>query len=350
MHNHELYMQRCLELAQIAAGNVSPNPLVGCVIVHEDSIVAEGYHTRFGAAHAEVEAIRRMPESILPSECTLYVNLEPCSHHGKTPPCANLIIEKGFKRVVAGMLDPNPAVSGRGFDALRKAGIEVISPVLATNCQFVNRRFITFQEKKRPHIILKWAESANGFLSPACIPGMEEVYEDERHITGLMIQKLVHKWRTQEDCILVGTQTALLDNPKLNTRAWPGREPVRAVIDRHLRLPESLHLFDNSQKTLVFNCLKNEVHNQTHWIQLSNNERFFDELMQQLFLQGIQSVVVEGGTVILEKLIGQSLWDEAIVFRSNKVIHPGTPAPLIYGNCIQQSEVDTSTLSFYQRS
>lgn len=350
MQSHEMFMQRCLELAANGAGQVSPNPLVGCVITFNGKIAAEGYHAKFGAAHAEVEAIRNLPAHIPINECTLYVNLEPCAHHGKTPPCADLIIEKGFKKVVAGMKDPNPLVAGKGFDKLRAAGIEVIENCLEEKCLFLNRRFITFQTQKRPYIILKWAQTSDGFIAPLFEKGNEAQYEKDRHITGLIIQKLVHKWRTFEDAILVGSRTALLDNPKLNSRAWFGHSPKRIIIDRDLQLPRHLSVFDASVETYFFNVIKNDKIDKTHWVKLNDTEYFLEEMIAYLYSINIQSLIIEGGSILLHKIIEKGLWDEAIIFTSPKQLTNGIISPKVSGRKIQKEEIDGVQMLVYAKN
>jgi diaminohydroxyphosphoribosylaminopyrimidine deaminase / 5-amino-6-(5-phosphoribosylamino)uracil reductase len=301
-----LFMQRALQLASLGCGRVSPNPLVGCVVVYQGRIIGEGWHQKYGEAHAEVNAINEVIragfEHLLP-QSTVYVTLEPCAHFGKTPPCADLLVAKHVARVVVCNLDPNPLVAGKGLEKLRNAGIAVTTEVLATEGHQLNARFFTFFEKKRPYVILKWAETANGFVA---LPEGKPLT-----ISNILSRTLSHKWRSQEDAIMVGTNTALNDNPQLNVRLWAGRNPVRVVIDRQRRLPQTLHLFDQTQPMLVFETAD------------------VAEILQQLYAQKIQSVLVEGGSKLLQSFINQGLFDEVRVFKSPKKIGAGVAAPVL---------------------
>ncbi len=333
-------MQRCLELAQNGVGSVSPNPLVGCVIVYDNKIIGEGWHKQLGEAHAEVNAIDSVKDKSLLAESTLYVNLEPCNHFGKTPPCANLIIEHKIKKVVVGMVDPFEKVAGQGIKKLKDAGIDVEVGILEEDCKFLNRRFIKFVTQQKPYVILKWAQTWNGFIAPDANKTSAEEFEIQRHITDRIVQKLVHKWRTQEDAIMVGTNTALLDNPALNAREWKGRNPTRIVLDRNLRLPFNLKLFDKSESTIVFTELKKESEHNLTFIQLNFEKNWLNEMLNELYKLNIQSVVIEGGSQLLNAVIDNKIWDEAIIFTSPKTINDGIKGPLIYGNKIQQENID----------
>ncbi len=333
-------MQRCLELAQNGVGSVSPNPLVGCVIVYDNKIIGEGWHKQLGEAHAEVNAIDSVKDKSLLAESTLYVNLEPCNHFGKTPPCANLIIEHKIKKVVIGMVDPFEKVAGQGIKKLKDAGIDVEVGILEEDCKFLNRRFIKFVTQQKPYVILKWAQTWNGFIAPDANKISAEEFEIQRHITDRIVQKLVHKWRTQEDAIMVGTNTALLDNPALNAREWKGRNPARIVLDRNLRLPFNLKLFDKSEPTIVFTELKKESEHNLTFIQLNFEKNWLNEMLNELYKLNIHSVVIEGGSQLLNAVIDNKIWDEAIIFTSPKTINDGIKGPLIYGNKIQQENID----------
>jgi diaminohydroxyphosphoribosylaminopyrimidine deaminase / 5-amino-6-(5-phosphoribosylamino)uracil reductase len=333
-------MQRCLELAQNGVGSVSPNPLVGCVIVYDNKIIGEGWHKQLGEAHAEVNAIDSVKDKSLLAESTLYVNLEPCNHFGKTPPCANLIIEHKIKKVVVGMVDPFEKVAGQGIKKLKDAGIDVEVGILEEDCKFLNRRFIKFVTQQKPYVILKWAQTWNGFIAPDANKISAEEFEIQRHITDRIVQKLVHKWRTEEDAIMVGTNTALLDNPALNAREWKGRNPARIVLDRNLRLPFNLKLFDKSEPTIVFTELKKESEHNLAFIQLNFEKNWLNEMLNELYKLNIQSVVIEGGSQLLNAVIDNKIWDEAIIFTSPKTINDGIKGPLIYGNKIQQENID----------
>lgn len=321
-HSHEVYMRRSLELAKNGGGLVSPNPLVGCVIVHDGRIVGEGWHKKYGEAHAEVNAIASVGDQSIFKQSTLYVNLEPCSHTGKTPPCARLIIEHGMQKVVVANHDINPLVSGNGISMLRGAGITVITDILSKEGLALNNRFFTYMEKKRPRIILKWAETSDGFIA--------KKNNDSRWISNVYSRQLVHKWRSEEDAVLVGSGTAWHDNPALNVRDWTGRDPIRVVIDRHLKLGANQHLFNRRQKTICYNLLKDEAYENLTYVRLKS-ENFLHSLIQHLYKQGIQSVIVEGGGKILTSFIESGLWDEARVFLSPQQLGEGVPAPPISG-------------------
>ncbi len=344
--NHQLYMQRCIELAQNGAGSVSPNPMVGCVIVHNEIIISEGWHQQFGQAHAEVNAIASVKDKSLLSEATLYVNLEPCNHFGKTPPCADLIIQHQIKQVVVGMVDPFEKVAGNGISKLQAAGINVTVGVLENECKFLNRRFIKFVTQHKPYVILKWAQTHNGYIAPDANKVSAEEFEQQRHITGFTIQKLVHKWRTEEDAIMVGTNTALLDNPALNARAWHGKNPIRIVIDKTLRLPDSLKLFDKSIPTIVFTEQQKESSQNLTFIQINFSENWFNDVLAHLHENKIQSLIVEGGNQLLNTIIDAKLWDEAIQFISPKTINDGIKAPFINGINYQSDTIDGVTANW----
>ena len=337
-HADEVFMRRALELALLGMGSVSPNPMVGCVIVHDGKIVGEGWHKKYGEAHAEVNAIDSMADKSALKECTVYVNLEPCSHFGKTPPCADLLIEHRVKKVVVANLDSNPLVASEGVKKLRDAGIEVITGILEKEGRELNKRFFTFMEKQRPYIMLKWAETSDGFIA-------RENF-DSKWISNEYSRQLVHKWRTENDAVLVGTKTAFHDNPELNVRDWSGRNPVRIVLDRFLRLSEKLHVFDHQQKTLCYNVLKHEEYNNLSRIRIGE-ENFIGEVVKDLVKQKVQSVMVEGGATTLQLFIDAGLWDEARVFVSDKDFGKGIKAASLPGNLIHQESVFNDTLRIY---
>lgn len=334
----ELFMQRALDLAILGKGAVSPNPLVGSVLTYKGRIAGEGFHQRYGQAHAEVNAIAQTDPELLPF-CTLYVNLEPCSHFGKTPPCADLIIRSGIRKVVVANQDPNPLVAGKGITKLREAGIEVVTGVLAQQAWELNQRFFTFILKKRPYILLKWAQTADGFVA-------RENF-DSKWISGPQARQLVHKWRSEEDSVLVGTQTALHDNPRLNVRDWTGRNPIRILIDRYLRVTQDLHLFDGSQQTLVYNLVKSEAQAGVEWIALPEQD-FWHALFADLYNRKIGSVMVEGGSQILHTLIEQGLWDEARVFHNPQTFGKGIAAPPPPGIWRHSGQIDQDWYRIYQ--
>ena len=320
-------MQRCLELAVKGLGNVAPNPMVGCVIVCDGEIVAEGYHEQYGSGHAEPNAIKQVSDAIL-KKSTLYVTLEPCSHHGKTPPCADLIINKGIKKVVIGNLDSNPLVSGRGIQKLKEAGIEVEYRVLDKECKELNKRFFTFHEKKRPYIILKWAQTQDGFISRIPLPNNKE----DNWITGKESKDLVHQWRGEESAILIGYNTALVDNPLLTTRLVEGKNPVRLIIDKNLDLPHNLNIFNNDAKTIVFNSIKSSDDDNIRYVRI-DFQNITQEILNECYVLNISSVIIEGGTKTINEFIQKNTWDEARLFvNSNKVFKQGIAAPVISFN------------------
>jgi len=323
MPNHETYMLRCIELAKKGMGHVAPNPLVGCVIVHNETIISEGFHSKYGSEHAEPNAINKVDHHIL-KDCTLYVNLEPCSHYGKTPPCADLIISKRIKKVVIGNLDVNPLVAGKGIKKLQEAGIEVIYGVLDNQCKELNKRFFTFHEKKRPFVILKWAQTNDNYISKMPLPQNMA----DNWITGEESKTLAHQWRTEEQAILVGHNTVVVDNPQLTARLYEGNNPVRIVIDRTLDLNLNYKVFDAKAKTLIFNSIKNETKENLHYIKIDFTN-FIDELLHQLYELNINSVIVEGGSRTLEHFINTKLWDEARIFvNPNLNFEKGIEAPI----------------------
>ncbi|WP_138991017.1 bifunctional diaminohydroxyphosphoribosylaminopyrimidine deaminase/5-amino-6-(5-phosphoribosylamino)uracil reductase RibD [Larkinella sp. C7] len=336
-------MSRALELAKLGRGHVSPNPMVGCVIVHNQRIIGEGWHRQYGGPHAEVNAVRSVADESLLPESTVYVTLEPCSHFGKTPPCADLLIAKGVKKVIVCNDDPNPLVAGKGLAKLRAAGIEVETGLLAERGRELNRRFFTFIEQQRPYLILKWAETADGFMAPADFRPIP--------ISSPLSRQLVHKWRTEEDAIMVGTNTARYDNPQLNVRLWTGRNPVRIVIDKPLQLPSALHLFDGSQPTLVYTVLPaKETVGVTKYTQLDPQAPFLPQLIADLHQQKIQSVIVEGGAALLESFLKMGLWDEVRVFKSLKVMGEGLAAPVARGRLVATERIGDDSLMTYRPS
>ena len=317
-------MQRCLELAEKGLGHVAPNPMVGCVIVHTGRIVAEGYHKTFGGPHAEPDAIRQLSDDIL-KESTLYVNLEPCSHYGKTPPCADLIIQKGIKKVVIGNLDPNPLVAGKGIEKLREAGIEVTHGMLEKECRRLNKRFLTFHVKKRPYIILKWAQTADGFISQWPLPENKE----DNWITGSEGKSLSHQWRAEEQSILIGYNTLVNDDPLLTTRLAEGHNPLRMILAREADLPAHLQVFNKDAKTIVFNSSKSEMKNFVEFVKVNWADKV-REILDLCYTRQIGSMIVEGGTNTIYQFMNQDLWDEARVFvNPAKQFTHGIQAPVI---------------------
>ena len=318
-------MQRALELAAFGNGNVAPNPLVGCVIVHNDKIIGEGWHQKFGGPHAEVNAINSVNNKQLLAESTLYVTLEPCNHHGKTPPCVDLILQYKIPKVVIATLDVNPIVSGKGVARLKENGVAVICGILEQEAQFQNRRFITFHQKKRPYIILKWAQSADGFIDKKREIGEKGSFQ----ISGKAAQIALHQWRSEEAGILVGKNTALIDNPKLNNRLWEGNNPVRIIIDTNLEVPRTHHIYDNSVRTIVFNRLDTRTIFSTQLIQLDFSQPVIPKILEYAAYENIQSILVEGGAYTIQQFIQANLWDEARVITSATNFNEGLSAPTI---------------------
>ncbi|TVQ14201.1 MAG: bifunctional diaminohydroxyphosphoribosylaminopyrimidine deaminase/5-amino-6-(5-phosphoribosylamino)uracil reductase RibD [Bacteroidetes bacterium] len=342
METHEFYMHRCIELAKEGLGKVAPNPLVGCVIVHNNKVIGEGYHREYGKAHAEVNAVNSVKDKSLLKQSTLYVNLEPCCHYGKTPPCTDLIIQHEIPHVVIGAVDPYDAVAGKGISKLRNNGVKVDVGMLKPASMHLNRRFFTFHQKKRPYIILKWAQTADAFIDVERLPGNPK---RPTWITSEKLRMLVHKWRTEEQSIMVGTITALKDNPKLNVRDWTGRNPTRIVLDENLTLSSSLHLFDNSQKTIVFNQNTNKQQDKTIWIKTDfSHPGFLDNILHELYKMQIQSVIIEGGQKLLTAFIGKNLWDEARIFQGSKFFEKGLRAPTLPLNKFSQIFIGNETL------
>ncbi|RZK80448.1 MAG: bifunctional diaminohydroxyphosphoribosylaminopyrimidine deaminase/5-amino-6-(5-phosphoribosylamino)uracil reductase RibD [Pedobacter sp.] len=342
----EQYMQRCLDLAEMGMGAVSPNPMVGCVIVHENLIIGEGYHQRFGEAHAEVNAINNVLSKFgdlaadILSNATVYVNLEPCSHFGKTPPCADMLVRHKVKRVVIGNTDPFADVNGQGIEKLKTAGVQVTTGVLEDNCTFLNRRFFTRILEQRPYIILKWATTANGFFAPKNTL--------QQWISGPLSKTLVHKWRTEEDAILIGKQTALADDPQLSSREWEGKNPVRILIDQKLHVPPTHQLFNDAAKTIIFNEVKTTVKGNVHYIQMEDMQYYLaQKIAFQLYLMDIQSVIIEGGANLLNQFITAKLWDEARVFTASHSWTEGIESPRIHGLITNQYEVGKDKLTIY---
>ena len=324
--DHKAFIQRCFELARNGNGNVAPNPMVGSVIVLENRIIGEGYHQKFGGAHAEVNAINSVKDKDLLQQSTLYVNLEPCSHYGKTPPCSDLIIQYGIPRVVISNVDPNEQVKGKGVGKLEWAGVDLITGILEEEGEILNRRFFTFHRKSRPYIILKWAQTADGFIDVIRNPSNSG---QPNWITNEQARMLVHKWRSEEQSIMVGTNTAVLDNPNLNVRGWYGKNPVRLVIDRNLRLPRSLNLFNGIVPTLVFTQQNAETYkvNGTEFITLNFDAYLAENICKELYKRDINSVIIEGGARLLKTFIEAGLWDEARIFTGNIKFSEGIKAP-----------------------
>ena len=323
MDKHEVFMQRCLDLAIKAIGHVAPNPMVGSVIVHDGRIIGEGYHQKFGQAHAEVNAVNSVQAKEILTQSTLYVNLEPCSHHGKTPPCADMIIHHKIPRVVVGSNDPNPKVAGKGIQKLKDAGVEVITGILKNECDFLNRRFLTYFLQHRPYIILKWAESSDGFMAPE-EPG-------QFWLTNEYSKKLVHQWRGEEQAILVGKRTIEIDDPELTVRLAEGKNPTRVIIDRNLSIPSSRKIFFPNAPILVYNELNHTSDGRLHFEKIDFGNEVLPQVLHSLYQKNIQSIIVEGGPYTLQQFIDQNLWDEARIFTALVVMGSGRKSPSVYG-------------------
>ena len=338
-------MSRCLQLAKMGAGNVAPNPMVGAVLVYEDKIIGEGYHQKYGEAHAEVNCINSVSENnkALIEKSTIYVSLEPCSHYGKTPPCADLIIKNNVKKVVIGIQDIYKKVDGTGIKKLQDAGLEVITGVLENECRDLNKRFFTFHQQQRPYIILKWAQSANGKIGSK---------NDERIlISNDYTNRLVHKWRSEESGILVGTNTVLKDNPSLTTRLWKGENPVRIVIDKELKIPSESNIFSKAINTIIFNCSKNSIEDNVQYIQL-DNKNFMEEMLHVLYELNLQSVLIEGGAKTLQSFIDADVWDEArVVTNIEMIIEKGISAPEMKNfKLITQEKYLNDSISYFRNN
>jgi len=344
LKTHEQYINRCIELARNGLGTTYPNPLVGSVIVHNGTIIGEGWHQKAGEAHAEVNAVNSVQDKSLLSEATIYVSLEPCSHFGKTPPCSDLIIHHKIPNVVVGTVDPFAKVAGNGIRKLVEAGKNVTVGILENDCNELNKRFFTFHQKKRPYIILKWAESQDGFIAPLHKDQQEPVW-----ISNTYSRQLVHKWRSEEQAILVGTQTVIDDNPKLNTRDWSGKDPVRIILDRTGRIPDNAAVKDGSVTTILFT----EVENMQNTASLFFENCIFDmklphTIMAALYRHDIQSLLIEGGLQTLQLFIDAGLWDEARIFKGAIMLNEGVKAPVLKGTMINRQQIMNDELLIFR--
>lgn len=339
--DHETYMRRCIQLALQAKGSTFPNPVVGSVIVHHGKIIGEGFHHTAGGPHAEINAICSVENPQVLKDSTIYVSLEPCAHFGRTPPCANKIVEIGFKKVVIGTLDIHEKVDGRGKKIIEDAGIEVISGILEKECRELNKRFFTYHRKKRPYIILKWAQSSDGLLD-----------KDHRpyQIGNSLTRQFVHELRREEHAILVGTRTARNDNPALTTREVKGRNPVRILIDLVLKIPKNFKIYNNEAPTIIFNSIRNGNYKNTKYVKISR-ENFLEVLLQKLYEEQIQSVVVEGGSFTLQQFIHSDLWDEAIIIKNPQLrLASGTQAPILNFKPYKTQNFRNNSIEFYKNA
>jgi len=335
------FMQRCLDLASRSEGRTYPNPLVGSVIVHNGRIIGEGYHLKAGEPHAEVVAINSVNEKGLPGSSTLYVNLEPCSHYGKTPPCSDLIISRGIKKVVVGTTDTSEKVSGKGIAKLKESGCEVITGVLEEKCRWINRRFFTFHEKKRPYIILKWARSADGFIDAE---RSSSHVREPLWITGNAEKVLVHRWRASEQSILAGAGTVRTDDPKLNVRDWTGRDPLRLILSNSGNISDTSSLFTAEGRNIVFTCNPDAKIGNAEIIQLHDRTGSAQQIAEYLYESGIQSLLIEGGAKVLDHFISSGLWDEARIFTGSDNFTRGVRAPIIKGRSLSIVHFGKSSL------
>lgn len=338
MISSEVFMQRAIELARLGIGKVSPNPLVGCVIVHAEKIIGEGHHAQYGGQHAEVRAINSVVDREMLSQSILFVNLEPCAHFGKTPPCTDSIISASIKKVFIANPDINPLVAGKGIQKLKDAGIDVELGVCKKEGLDLNRRFFTYIEKKRPYVILKWAQTADGYIARES--------GESKWISNQYSRQLVHKWRSEEDAILVGTNTAQMDNPNLQVREWKGRNPLRIVIDRSGVLNKGLQLFDGSTATVCYSTKQIESKKNVEWVRLEDNE-FLEQILKNLYERKVQSLIVEGGTQTINAFVESNLWDEARIFHSSKSFGSGLESPRLHGKLVSTEEVMGDRLEIF---
>jgi len=363
-------MRRCLHLARLGEGSVAPNPMVGAVLVHGEQIIGEGYHMKYGEAHAEVNCIASVKEEYrhLISQSVLYVSLEPCNHFGKTPPCTDLIIRNKIAEVVIGCRDPFEPVqgqSGKGQEKLQANGIKVTSGILEEECRWLNRRFFTYHTKHRPYIILKWAQTLDGYIAHLL---NEETYSkgngssrQRLMISNSMTNRIVHKWRSEEMAILVGTNTAIADDPELSNRLWPGHNPIRLVIDRNLVLPQTMKLFSGRQTTIVFNLKKHSLEDRVsissiipggvYYYQVSEDSSLVHQVITALYQMQVQSVLIEGGARLLQSFIDDGSWDEArVITNTEMVISNGLPAPKLTGHVLQSTKnILSDTINTFKR-
>ena len=346
MQDHQTYMHRCLELAKHGLGHAAPNPIVGAVVVWKNQVIGEGYHRQAGLPHAEVEAIQSVKDYSKLAESTLYVNLEPCNHTGKTPPCTDLILRHKIPNLVVAQTDPNPLVAGTGILRLRKKGVNVIEGILKKEAWELNKRFNCFHVNKRPFVLLKWAITRDGFIDQIRKPGEAA---NPAWITDEFCRSLVHKWRTEESSILVGTQTASLDNPRLNIRAWKGRAPLRLVLDRHKSLPAHLNVFDQTQETWVFTEHDIPSKRNLRYFRIQAGKNDLPQMMQILYEQNIQSIMVEGGAELLNSFIKDDLWDEARVFTGPISFNKGVSGPEFNFSPEEKIQTGNSLLEIFRK-
>ena len=350
LQQDEMYMQRCLQLAKQGVGYVAPNPMVGAVLVYEARIIGEGYHKKYGEAHAEVNCIASVKEDdkLLIEKSILYVSLEPCAHYGKTPPCSDLIIRNKIPKVIIGCRDPFKEVNGKGIEKLLSAGADVVTGILEKDCKELNKRFFTFHTKKRPYIILKWAQTADKKIA---------AYGNERLIiSNILTNRLVHKWRSEEAAILVGTNTAIADDPVLTNRLWSGKNPVRLVIDKDLKVPANANIYNEEAATIVFNFHKTTIDtrsaliNKTYFYKIDGNKTLINQIMEACYTLNIQSVLVEGGAKLLQLFLNEKLHDEIrVITNETMVINDGLNAPVFNGiNKLHSEFIETDRIEVFR--
>lgn len=328
-------MQRCLDLAGSGEGLTSPNPMVGAVIVYKDTIIGEGYHHKCGEDHAEALAIKSVKDKSLLSQATLYVNLEPCSHYGRTPPCSDRIIAAQIPRVVVGCTDPNKQVEGKGIEKIKNAGIQVTTGVLESHCHYLNRAFFTFHTLDRPYIILKWAQTLDGLMDKMRHSSQSPHIN---WITGKSLKVMVHRWRAACDAILAGTRTIIHDNPQLTVREWTGKNPLRLVVDEHQIIPENANVKDQQHETIIFSRIPGRPERNLNYVLLDFDSPLIPQILEYLHSQNIQSLIVEGGQMVLNSFLEASLWDEIRLLSGNRLFHKGLTGPQVSG---QVASIDT---------
>lgn len=347
MRDH-FFMERAIQLAKNGLGTTAPNPMVGAVLVHNDQIIGEGFTSVFGGPHAEINAIHSVSDKSLLKEATLYVTLEPCFHHGKTPPCVEAIIEHHIKKVVVGILDPHEKVAGKGIERLKAANCEVTVGVLEDECREHHKRFLTFHEKKRPYIILKWAQTEDGFIAPE-----QEFRADTAEpywITSTLSRQLVHQWRAEEQSIFIGTNTALHDNPKLDVRHFEGKNPVRVILDRRLKIKQPYHVLDGSTRTIIIteNTDQENYQKECTYEVIDFDTEITQGICEVLHKHNLTSVLIEGGTKTLQSFIDSNLWDEARVFTGKILFNKGIAAPICTGQLISETRIGADKLQFFK--
>ncbi|HWS60408.1 MAG TPA: bifunctional diaminohydroxyphosphoribosylaminopyrimidine deaminase/5-amino-6-(5-phosphoribosylamino)uracil reductase RibD [Flavobacterium sp.] len=353
MEKHTQYIRRCLDLAKNGLGTTYPNPMVGSVIVCDDKIIGEGWHKKSGEPHAEVNAINSVKDKSLLKNSTIYVSLEPCSHFGKTPPCCDLIIKNEIPNVVIGTVDSNVKVAGNGIKKLIEAGKNVTVGILERECKELNKRFFTFHEKKRPYIILKWAESQDGFIAPLEIrrKALNDKEQKPIWISNRFSRQLVHKWRSDEQAILVGTQTVIDDNPKLDVRDWAGKNPIRIVLDPNNRIPKDSHIYNSLVKTIIFSNSSTLINEENRIFEFIDfKQKIAKQILIALHKHNIQSVIIEGGTRTLQTFIDENLWDEARKFIGNIKFETGIKAPILALKNIEKHTIENDSLLIYRNN